>query len=174
MEGIFHLSGADLHVLGLTLLPPLVIGVPLLLKKLRQPEEIAIEPVADAELEDAQRRWLSQQDERFAAAGFRPAGTWRITNLPHQRGLFRSYRSPADVARGSACALTHAQKRSLIAQSWIEFTTSFADDSSVSTGSVRRSPFTRAPLARPDLRRAGRRRSGEAAGDPRAQLRAVT
>jgi hypothetical protein len=165
MPDIPVLASSDLYVLALTLLPPLLLGVPVLLRGVRQPAEIEIEPVADAELPPAAHRWLGGLDTRFAALGYRPAGTWRVTNIPNQRGLMRSYVSSADPARGGATSLLDVRDGTEITESWIEFTTFFEDGSVVGTANLRRSGL---------VRRFSRMESHDApgVGDP-AKLRAI-
>jgi hypothetical protein len=165
MPGIPVLTPPDLMVLALSLGPSLLLGVPALLAGVRQPEEVAIEPVADGDLPPAARRWLGGLDARFAQLGFRPMGTWRATNLPKQRALTRSYVSSADSARGGATTLLDVRENSEISESWIEFTTFLADDTVVGTANLRRSRL---------IRSFSRARSHDApgVGDP-VELRAI-
>jgi hypothetical protein len=164
LDSFLSLTPADLVVVLLIFLPPLLLGPRAVQRNTRSPEEVALEPVADSALPPAARSWFELQDARFAAAGFRPNGTWLPTNL-QSRVLMRVYVSPVDAALGGACTLVHESGDTTSAVNWIEFTTVYADGSKVCTANLRRSRLSHRRM---------RHESNDAPGvDDPVKLRAV-
>lgn len=135
-------TAMDLLVVLFSMAPMLVLGVPALLR-MRQPSELAFEPIAEEALGASLRRWLDALEPRFAQLGYRAAGTWRIANLPNQVGVLRAWLSDGEASVGCAAALLTTGDRPQIGQSYLEFITQFADGTTVNTATLRRSSFRR-------------------------------
>jgi hypothetical protein len=136
------LTPTDLLVALFSMAPMLVLGVPALLR-MRQPAQLDYEPIADEALPAGLRRWLDGLEPRFAALGYRAAGTWRVTNLPNQVAVTRVWLSDSEPAVGCAAAMLTTGDRPQVGQSYLEFATEFADGTMVNTASLRRSRFRR-------------------------------
>jgi hypothetical protein len=137
------LASSDLLVLLFSLGPMLVLGIPAVMKNVRQPPDLDVEEAPPAELSAATRRWHDALDKRFAALGYRPVGTWRIRNLPHQRVVLRGWSSPVEPSTAGACSLVDVRGNVVNGETWLEFSTTFQNGPGVSTASVRRSRIRR-------------------------------
>jgi hypothetical protein len=134
---------SDLLVLLLAFAPPLLLGIPVIMRGVRQPPEIEVEELAGETLDPRTRRWHEALDRKFAALGYRPAGTFRIPNVPHQRILLRAWTSPAEPAVAAAFSLLDERGQAANSATWLEFWTEFASGRSVATASLRRSHLRR-------------------------------
>ena len=59
-----------------------VLGPAALLKTIRMPARLGIQPVKEEELDDAQRRWFTELDGLLGSQGFRPAMNVVATGCP--------------------------------------------------------------------------------------------
>jgi hypothetical protein len=137
------LASADLLVLLISLGPTLLLGIPAVMKNVRQPPDLDVEEAPPAELSKATRRWHDALDKRFASLGYQPVGTWRIKNLPHQRVVLRGWSSPTEASTAGACSLVDVRGNVVGGETWLEFTTGFHSGQGVSTASIRRSGIRR-------------------------------
>ena len=137
------LAFSDLLVVLLSVGPMLVLGIPAVMKNVRQPPDLDVEEAPAAELSAATRRWHGALDERFASLGYHPVGTWRIKNLPNQRVVLRGWSSPSEAATAGACSLVDVRGNVVNGETWLEFTSSFESGRGVSTASFRRSRIRR-------------------------------
>lgn len=137
------LASSDLLVVLFSLGPMLVLGIPAVMRNVRQPPDLDIDEAPPAELSAATRRWHDALDKRFASLGYQAVGTWRIKNLPNQRVVLRGWSSPNEAATAGACSLVDVRGNVVNGETWLEFTTSFHSGRGVSTASFRRSPIRR-------------------------------
>jgi len=134
---------SDLLVVLISFGPVLVLGIPAVMKNVRQPPTLDVEEAPPAELSAATRRWHEGLDKRFAALGYRPVGTFRVKNLPHQRVVLRGWSSPDEAATAGACSLVDVRGNVVNGETWLELTTSFQSGPGVSTATLRRSAIRR-------------------------------
>ena len=137
------LGVSDLLVVLLSVGPVLVLGIPAVMKNVRQPPVLDVEEAPPAELSAATRRWHDALDKRFAALGYRPVGTFRVKNLPNQRVVLRGWSSADEAATAGACSLVDVRGNVVNGETWLELATSFQSGRGVSTATLRRSPIRR-------------------------------
>jgi hypothetical protein len=134
---------SDLLVVLISFGPVLVLGIPAVMKNVRQPPTLDVEEAPPGELSAATRRWHDALDKRFAALGYRPVGTFRVKNLPNQRVVMRVWSSPSEAAVASASSLVDVRGNAVSGETWLEFTTVFQSGRNVSTATIRRSAIRR-------------------------------
>jgi hypothetical protein len=74
-----------------------LVGLPLIVGRVRVPRRVVFEPVPEAELTPGQAAYFARLDAELAELYYFPAGTRRATNL-QGRALVRTYLSSADQA----------------------------------------------------------------------------
>lgn len=74
-----------------------LVGLPLIVGRVRVPRRVVFEPVPEAELTPGQAAYFARLDAELAELYYRPTGTRRATNL-QGRALVRFYLSAADPA----------------------------------------------------------------------------
>jgi len=99
------------------------------------PARYDLEEISDAQLAEAQRKYLQPIDEQLGSMNYRPDCTFRAAN--YGSNLMRRYSNPADPA---SCGLTvvevkvqAGQRQSVRNANSVEFTTRLADGRMVST-----------------------------------------
>ena len=137
------LAFSDYLVVLLSVGPMLVLGIPAVMKNVRQPPDLDIEEAPREELSAATRRWHDALDKRFAALGYRPVRSWRIKNLPNQRVVLRGWSNPNEAGTAGALSLVDVRGNAVNGETWLEFSTPFERGRAVATASVRRSGIRR-------------------------------
>jgi hypothetical protein len=133
------LVAADLWVALFALAPTLLLGVPALRAGVRQPAELALEPLAEEALGARARRWLDAHERQLGELGYRRVGTWRLVGMSRQTALMRAWWSDADPAVAVASLLLDQRDGVESGTAWLEFQTEFAQGPGVNTSNLRRS-----------------------------------
>lgn len=87
----------DLILFGLSIVVFLVIGLPLIMRRVSLPIRVEFEPVTDGELGPAQSTAFARVDAELLDLNYRPAGNWKPVNMQGQ-SLIRIYSSTVDPA----------------------------------------------------------------------------
>jgi hypothetical protein len=127
---------ADLGLFAVTVGLFLAVGIPLILKNVRLPIELAIEEIPDRDLDPAQNAFFAAWDDRLAAIGYRPRLNYRISNLQGPnlvRGYFSTTEWPAISLNLLRSDATVGEDQSAC---YLEIVSQFADGTLLSTRNV--------------------------------------